>query len=600
MRALMGLIKDRHGTYCARRKVPQRLQEAVASILDNGKNKQVWLKRSLGTKALAEANVRAKPVQWEFDQLIARAEDQLKARPLRSTLSDIEIKRITDFFFARALAVDEERRIAGGGDDLMFVSFWGNDDLKEPQEPGRGLSSGKMKIIQENTEFKLATTEDQLARGDIRQLRGEVDELLNVFHINLDPKCADYFRLARAVQAAFVKYLRAVLTRQKGEPVQTPPLPLIGKAKVATGETLQAAYEGWKRQRERPLRTLTEYERAIRLFVELHGDLPIVQIKKSHARQFREALQDMPRKRTGKLLKASLPELAEYGRKHPEVQKIMAATVNKLLGGVQTVAVWAGDNGMVPEDVQWADPFSRMRLGEQEPDRSPFDLRELEAIFGTPVFTHGERPDGGKGEAAFWLPLLALFTGARRGELTGLRAADLAYDKVIGATSIYITADRKTGKRLKTRQSARLVPIHPELVKLGFLNFATAQAKARGESAWLFPQVAPGTAGEKAWSKWFGRYIRAYGVHDTAKVFHSFRHNFIDALRAANVNEEINAALVGHSLGTVHANYGAKELARRFGKRLAEAVVAVTYDGLDLSHLTTRASRGLRRRAVKQ
>ena len=30
MRALMGLIKDRHGTYYARHKVPERLQAAVA------------------------------------------------------------------------------------------------------------------------------------------------------------------------------------------------------------------------------------------------------------------------------------------------------------------------------------------------------------------------------------------------------------------------------------------------------------------------------------------------------------------------------------------------------------------------------------------
>ena len=34
-------------------------------------------------------------------------------------------------------------------------------------------------------------------------------------------------------------------------------------------------------------------------------------------------------------------------------------------------------------------------------------------IFNTPVFTKGERPEGGQGNAAFWLPLLALFTGAR-------------------------------------------------------------------------------------------------------------------------------------------------------------------------------------------
>jgi hypothetical protein len=45
MRALMGLIKDRQGTYYARHNVPARLQEAVAHVLDNGKSKQVWLKK---------------------------------------------------------------------------------------------------------------------------------------------------------------------------------------------------------------------------------------------------------------------------------------------------------------------------------------------------------------------------------------------------------------------------------------------------------------------------------------------------------------------------------------------------------------------------
>jgi hypothetical protein len=249
MRALMNVFKDRHGTYYARRKVPQRLQEAVASILDKGKDKQVWLKRSLGTKALTEANVRAKPMLMEFDQIIARAEDQLKEQPLRSSLSGIEIKRITDFFLARALAVDEERRIVGRGDDLMFRSFWGHDDLKEPLEAGRGLSLGKMEIIQKDTEFVLATTEDQLARGDIRQLRGEVDELLDVFHINLDPKCADYFKLARAVQAAFVKYLRAVLARQKGEPIETPPLIAPNQDSTPATGTLKDALAGWQKER---------------------------------------------------------------------------------------------------------------------------------------------------------------------------------------------------------------------------------------------------------------------------------------------------------------------------------------------------------------
>ena len=95
--------------------------------------------------------------------------------------------------------------------------------------------------------------------------------------------------------------------------------------------------------------------------------------------------------------------------------------------------------------------------------------------------------------------------------------------------------------------------MHPQLIKAGFLTFVTAQVKARGERAWLLPQVAPGTTGARAWSKWFGRYIGAHGITEETKVFHSFRHTFIDALRAAGSSEELNSALVGHSDGTVHA-----------------------------------------------
>jgi hypothetical protein len=72
MRALMGLLKDRHGTYYARQRVPQGLEEAVARILNNGKVKQVWLKRSLGTKKVAEANVRAGECDRHFASIRVR------------------------------------------------------------------------------------------------------------------------------------------------------------------------------------------------------------------------------------------------------------------------------------------------------------------------------------------------------------------------------------------------------------------------------------------------------------------------------------------------------------------------------------------------
>ena len=51
MRKLMGVIEDRNGTYYAQR-VPKRLQQAVALVLRNGRPRQAYLKKSLGTKDL--------------------------------------------------------------------------------------------------------------------------------------------------------------------------------------------------------------------------------------------------------------------------------------------------------------------------------------------------------------------------------------------------------------------------------------------------------------------------------------------------------------------------------------------------------------------
>jgi integrase len=602
MRALMGLIKDRHGTYYARHKVPERLQEAVAQILENGKARQAWLKKSLGTKVVAEANVRAKPVQMEFDRIIAQAEAQLKERPLRTSISDIEIKRIADFFYAHELTGDEELRMDGTGDDPIYASVYEQlteagvefDAQFEPKsltlEPGRGLSPRMMEKIQGETEFVLAATQDALARGDIKHIRYEVDELLKVFQINLDPSCENYRKLARAVQMAFVKQLKAVLARQKGEPVETPPLVVPSEPSAARGGTLSEALAGWQKERSPSPGVLAEYQRAIRLFSELHGDLPITQIKRTHARAFREALQDVPRHRSAKLLHAPLPELAEWGRKRPEAQKISAPTVNKLLGGVQTIGLWAHDRGMVPDDVPWSDPFARMRLREDASERDAFSIPELNLLFRSAVFTKNERPKSGRGEAAFWMPLLGLYTGARRGELAALTVADVL--KVEGMSAFTFVSDRDTGKTLKTRSSARTVPVHPQLIKFGLLHYVDQVRHDAGEKAWLFPQIAPNVPGGlKAWTKWFNRHLRTVGVTDKRKVFHSFRHIFKDAARAAGVPEDLNDALTGHSNATVGRGYGAKDIVRRFGMdALTNAVNAVNYRGLNLSNVRSGQS----------
>ncbi|WP_375142305.1 DUF6538 domain-containing protein [Bradyrhizobium sp. CCGB12] len=65
-----GLIKNRHGTYYSQQRVPERLQRAVVRVLKSSRPRQVSLKKTLGTKVLAEANSRAKPVLMEFDRTL--------------------------------------------------------------------------------------------------------------------------------------------------------------------------------------------------------------------------------------------------------------------------------------------------------------------------------------------------------------------------------------------------------------------------------------------------------------------------------------------------------------------------------------------------
>jgi hypothetical protein len=110
MRVAMGLIKNEHGVYCERRRVPAHLQAAVATVLGVSKARQSWLKKSLRTKDQKEAKVRAKPVMMEFDRIIAQAEALMTERPLRTFLASAEIKRIAEYHYAAELADDAHTR----------------------------------------------------------------------------------------------------------------------------------------------------------------------------------------------------------------------------------------------------------------------------------------------------------------------------------------------------------------------------------------------------------------------------------------------------------------------------------------------------------
>ena len=116
----MGIIKNKFGVFQVRKKVPQKLEAAVATVMANGKSRQSWLKRSLGTKDREEAKVRAKPVLIEFDRKLNQASALLKAKPVRNSLTHIEIKRIAETYYANMLDEDDEMRRDGTGSEPVF------------------------------------------------------------------------------------------------------------------------------------------------------------------------------------------------------------------------------------------------------------------------------------------------------------------------------------------------------------------------------------------------------------------------------------------------------------------------------------------------
>ena len=103
MRVGMGLIRNEHGVFHVRRKVPKALEAATATVMGAPKERVSWLKETLGTKEEKRARVLAAPVMMKFDRILAQAEALLVAHPIRTKLSDAEIKQIADYFYAHEL-----------------------------------------------------------------------------------------------------------------------------------------------------------------------------------------------------------------------------------------------------------------------------------------------------------------------------------------------------------------------------------------------------------------------------------------------------------------------------------------------------------------
>lgn len=109
-------------------------------------------------------------------------------------------------------------------------------------------------------------------------------------------------------------------------------------------------------------------------------------------------------------------------------------------------------------------------------------------------------------------------------------------------------------KSLKTEAAKRKVPIHPDLIEYGFLEFYEEARGKRKAGERLLDELTYSKAhkwGRKL-NQWFNdQFLEALGVKTELKSFHSLRHTVITKLGKAGVPLPIIQSLVGHEANTV-------------------------------------------------
>lgn len=181
--------------------------------------------------------------------------------------------------------------------------------------------------------------------------------------------------------------------------------------------------------------------------------------------------------------------------------------------------------------------------------REAFTPVQLCTLFGSRLFTEGvcQTLFGVAPWEAYHLLLLGLWTGARVGELGQLQVADLRHEGGAAVLAIRAQAEGGAASEARAIRSARTLPLAPELVRLGLVDFAADQGRAG--QVWLFPSLHRGgrrPAGE-VFSQWFKGYRQGLGLPAGAlHGFDKFRHTLRDALAEHGAPPEIADALLGH------------------------------------------------------
>ncbi|MBB4955513.1 integrase [Agrobacterium vitis] len=598
--ARLTYLERRNGTYYARIDIPADLVEHVGSEVR---------KKSLRTKDENEAKKRLWPVveEWrvEFEDIRSRreitADDKAAAvwQHYEATLQQDEEKRramptIADM---QTTANQIWRRIDNGeihsGDFVGMINGYADLELlKRARGDDANLRTRR-----------LAALKLDLISGETKRVEQAVDEFTVKHRLIVEKDTGEYRDLCTHMLRAEIEGLERTLERDKGDYSGVPKDPIVKPAlgtireTAKPGESVMELFALYERENPKNITkdTFNQARRDIGTFLECVGtNYPIHRIDKKAVRDWKALLMQYPVKATETKAFAGM-KIAQIVKANEQVKKpvLTSRTVNRYLSSLGAFCSWLVTQGYIDTN-----PVDGMSLAKDKKKKAyPFKTEHLNTLFSAPLFVGCESDEAPRfwkkpgdfliRDHRYWVPLVMLYSGARPAEIAQLLVSDVRQEHGHWIMDITETddEDEDSGKSVKNLGSRRVVPVHSELVKLGFLKYH-ASIKNAGQTR-LFPKAERNERGQMIadFSREFNRYLTRLGIKNGRGLsLYSFRHGAFDAMRRAGYVEEQFGYIFGHVSGSrVSRSYGV--LASGTLEQRVELINAIAYPGLEIDHL---------------
>lgn len=210
-------------------------------------------------------------------------------------------------------------------------------------------------------------------------------------------------------------------------------------------------------------------------------------------------------------------------------------------------------------------PFTDIKLQNksnngEDSARMRWQNNEIKSLLTATVYK--EKSDEFK-----WVTLLMLYQGFRPSEACQLKVDDIKQDSGYWCIKI---SDDGVEQRLKNSSSRRLVPLHHQLVTLGFPEFVTNRKKNKADQVFTYRPDNENEDWSRQYCQELGRLQTKLGMTPGERpTAYSFRHTLIDELKQKEIDENIASQIVGHKIkGLTYGRYGKKYPIKLLAKKL--------------------------------